>query len=219
VHCGDAAVRSPPTNKKPPRVTSGETASRFVRRGMRVKAVGLAVGGSPTDDARSSGRRRRNGPIPAAHRQEKDHDALTYVSLARRSSRSGSVLRGDQNDLVARSISSSNPRSSALRSARDEERPSTLRTGGRDTWHTPRQPGGLPFGSPPRRVAISRCPARLARPLPEFYQLQSEKTRDKDLKKHGDFDGQAQRPQFVGCRFQVTFAMITMAGVRPTRST
>src|SRR6516165_1924712 len=100
-------------------MTSGATTSRFVRRVCRVRGAWLTAQGSPTGKAWSSGRRRRIGRFPAAHKPEKGDDALTYVSLARRSSKSGRFLRGDQNDPVARSISSSSPRSSALRSAHE----------------------------------------------------------------------------------------------------
>ena len=172
-------------------MTSGATTSRLVRRVCRVKAAWLTAQGSPDREGLVFWASAAHRSISNRSQAGEGDDALTYASLARRSSRSGSVLRGDQNDPVARSISSSSPRSSALRSALDELRPSTLRTGGRDIRHTPRQPGGLPFGSPPRRVAISRCPARLARPLTESYQLRSGKTRDKDLKKHGDLDHQS----------------------------
>ena len=40
------------------------------------KTVGLIVQGIPTDDARSSGLRRRIGPIPANGGLEEDQDAL-----------------------------------------------------------------------------------------------------------------------------------------------
>jgi hypothetical protein len=49
-HCGDAAVASPLTNRKPPRMTSGETESRFWGY-AGVNAAGLTVQGSPTDDS------------------------------------------------------------------------------------------------------------------------------------------------------------------------
>ena len=43
--------------------------------------------------------------------------------------------------------------------------PSILKTGGRAVRHCPFRPGDLPFSSPPRRAAVSRCPPGPVRPL------------------------------------------------------
>jgi hypothetical protein len=104
-----------------------------------VNAAGLTVQGSPTDDSWSSGRRRCISRFPAADRPEKDDDALRCESLARRSSRPGGSSKATSNDPVARSISSSSPRFSALRSALDQDR-SPLRPVD-ETF-------GIPFASP-----------------------------------------------------------------------
>jgi len=56
----------------------------------------------------------------------------------------------------------------------------------------------------------------LVRPLNEPYHLQSEKTRDKDLKKHGDLDHQAHSLLVVGLSYKITFSVFMIRGVRAT---
>jgi hypothetical protein len=114
-----SSPRSPLTNRKPPRMTSGATTSRLVRRVCRVEAAWLTAQGSPDREGLVFWASAAHRSISSRSQAGEHHDALTYVSLARRSSRSGRFLRGDQNDPVARSISSSSPRSSALRSAHE----------------------------------------------------------------------------------------------------
>ena len=78
-----------------------------------------------------------------------------------------------------------------------------------DQWTSPsaypRQPGGLPFSSPPRRATVSRCPARLLRPLTQPYNFRSEKTTDKNLKKHDDLDHHAVSLLVVGLGDSIRF--------------
>ena len=74
----------------------------------------------------------------------------------------------------------------------------------------------LPFST--QKGAVSRSPSWLVRPLTEPYHLQSEKTRDKDLKKHDDLDHQAHSLRVVDLGFKITFAVVMMTGVRVTES-
>ena len=142
----------------------------------------------------------------------KTDDAWRCESLARRSSRSGRFLRGDQESAPSPGASL-HPARSSRRCVRLLTGPFALQTSGRDIRHTLRQPGGLPFSSPPRRVAVSRCPARLVRPLTQPYHLRSEKTRDEDLKKHGDLDHQAHSLRVVGLGF-TTSGVVMMTWAR-----
>jgi hypothetical protein len=69
-------------------------------------------------------------------------------------------------------------------------RPFALQTSGRSIQHTPCQPGDSPHHSTSEDSYFSGS-VWLVRPLNEAYLLQSEKTRDKDLKKHDDLDHHA----------------------------
>ena len=139
--------------RNPPRIALGETESRFF--GMPGQDSWIYRGGIPTLDAWSCGLRRRIGPPPVEGRLEADQDALRDESHDHRVSRFGSLLGGTQESHTsAWSISSSGPKSRALRSALCEIRP-PWRPCGRDIRHTLNQPGKLPFSSPPRRVTVS----------------------------------------------------------------
>ena len=72
---------------------------------------------------------------------------------------------------------------------------------GEQTRH---QPGRRPFSSPPRRVTVSRCPARLVHPLTQPYQLRSENSRDKNLNNHDYLDHQANSLRVVDLCFKKT---------------
>src|SRR5262249_20742577 len=61
-------------------------------------------------------------PIPSPVGRERDDDACRYDSLASRTSRPGGSSEAIRDEFSARSISSSSPRSSALRSALDQDR-------------------------------------------------------------------------------------------------
>jgi hypothetical protein len=78
-----------------------------------------------------------------------------------------------------------------------------------DQWarirHTLLQPGVFPLTTP-RWSIFLRGPPGLVRPLFEPYLHRFEKTRDKDLKRHGDLDHQAHTVQFT-----ITSLMVIMA--------
>ena len=121
-------------------------------------------------------------------------------------SRSGRFLRGDQESL--RRLEHLFIQPVVLGVAFGSLlKPFAFQTSGRDIRHTLNQPAGLPFSSPPRRVAVSRSSSWLVRPLNEPYLFQSEKTRDKDLKKHGDLDHQSHSLRVVGLGFKIAFTV------------
>ena len=126
-------------------------------------------------------------------------------------SRSGRFLRGDQESLRRPEHLFIQPEVLGVAFG-SLLNPSTLQTSGRDIRHTLRQPGGLPFSSPPRRATVSRCPARLVRPLSQPYHFRSENTRDKNLKNHDDLDHQAHSLRVVGLGFKITFVVVMMTG-------
>ena len=66
-------------------------------------------------------------------------------------------------------------------------RPFAVQTSGRGNRHTLDQPDD-PFPSLPKKVVISRSSSRLFRPPNEPYQVEAEKTRNKDLKNHDGLD-------------------------------
>lgn len=112
---------------------------------------------------------------------------------------------------TAQSISSSSPKFSALSSAL--ERPFARQTGGRSIRHTPDQPGDSPHHSTPEDTYFSGS-VRLVRPLNEAYPFQSEKARDKDLKKHGDLDHQAHSLSLPGLGFLIVTTWVTSMWIR-----
>ena len=73
-----------------------------------------------------------------------------------------------------------------------------------------------PFSSPPRRATVSRCPARLVRPLSQPYHFRSGNTRDKNLKNHDYLDHQANSLRVVDLGFKITSTVVMMTGVRAT---
>ena len=129
-------------------------------------------------------------PHPADHGLDEAVDAWRCESLHRRSFEVWEVppRRSRFNPSPGASL---HPARSSRRCVRLLTK--TVRPSDQWTRHSayPRPAWRIPFSSPPRRVAVSRCPPRLVRPLNEPYPLRSEKTRDKDLKKHDDLDHQA----------------------------
>jgi hypothetical protein len=66
-------------------------------------------------------------------------------------------------------------------------RPFAVQTSGRGIRHTLDKPDD-PSPSLPKKVVISRSSSRLFRPPNEPYQVEAEKTRNKDLKNHDGLD-------------------------------
>jgi hypothetical protein len=119
----------------------------------------------------------------------------------------GGSSKAIKNHSLARSISSSSQKFSALQSALCELRP-PLRPCGLDTRHTLHQPGRRAFSFPPRRVTVSRGSARLVHPLTQPYQLRSENSRDKNLNNHDYLDRQAHSLSVADLYFMITFVVM-----------
>jgi hypothetical protein len=153
------------SNKKPPSMTWGKRKSRFLG-GMPGQARWLVVQDIPTGDAWSCGLRRRIGLSPAAVAMEGTMTPRDVAACIAVLSWSGRFLRGDQESLRRPQHLFIQPVVPGVAFGSDLK-PFALQTSGRAIRHTLRQPGGLPFSSPPRRVTVSRCPARLVRPLTE----------------------------------------------------
>ena len=85
-----------------------------------------------------------------------------------------------------------------------------------DQWtifqHTLDQPGDSPHHSTPEDSKFSGF-AWLVRPLNEAYLHRSEKTRDKDLKKHGGLDHQAHSLSLPGLGFLIVTTWVTIMWV------
>ena len=119
-------------------MTPGETEGRFSWL-CRVKAVGLAVEGIPTDDARLLGIGGASldfQPIITQRRTTPPKDVRAWLARLRGPGGSSEALR---NVSFARSISSSSPRFSALRSALDQDR---------SPFRPVDETFGIPFASP-----------------------------------------------------------------------